>query len=1046
MKNTKSWQPVLDVVFIFPNIMSNNTQAFYYLDKHFPNDYHLMDQSNALVRFILYQNNLSYTIQDNAIPFYNYQQNAGNDLFLVDYIDQTQHIPVNHSIDQVMAYHQQYEQSIEFQQKQVQKQYLNAILVHGQSVVQDANKLKLHRHILNQHSSFIKTYKDQQQQIKQQRLNALRQDNEEEYLLLVSKTKDNRISKLLKQTNTFIAELISKMKVQKNLIITNHLEEDEEIPDQDYYDTAHYVKEHVMQPINLIGGTLKDYQVKGLEWMVSLYNNRLNGILADEMGLGKTIQSIALISYLIAHKQQMGPYLIVVPLSTLSNWTNEFLKWAPSISILGYKGSPSARKQMQHIIKQRQFTVCLTTFEYIIKDKHVLKPVKWLYTIIDEGHRMKNSNSKLSLTLNTQYSSRFRLILTGTPLQNNLQELWSILNFILPKIFNSDRSFDEWFSAPFGVSNIELSEEESLLIIKRLHKVLRPFLLRRLKKDVESELPDKIERIIKTPFSALQLKLYEQMRLYNCLFTVELESTSKSFTGIKGLNNTIMQLRKICNHPFVFPEIENSINPQHLSNDVLYRSSGKFELLDRLLPKLFNTNHRVLMFFQMTSVMTIMEDFCLYKGFKYLRLDGSTKAEDRGELLRLFNAPNSPYQLFILSTRAGGLGLNLQSADTVIIFDSDWNPHQDLQAQDRAHRIGQKHEVRIFRLISSNSVEEKILERAQFKLDMDGKIIQAGKFDNKSTDKEREAFLKSLLDNTQKTSNEEEECLSDSELNEILARNEHELDVFRKMDHLRQQHDNEEWTKYNRQGEMTSRLMTLDELPEVYKNDFNPLSMKRSDQPDEFGRNSKKQKINYDDTMTEDEYVEQMIEGDGLQPKRKASANLPDKKMKMGQNRDGLLQVVMDLMDTLESEMDTSEDYERQRSYLFLNLPSKVDYPSYYKQIKKPISMHEIKQKAKNNQYQETEQVMRDLKLMFDNARTFNVEGSLVYEDANVLEQVAEMKMEELKEVLEVEVADLNEQKMVDEEILSETSSFQQSEDEEEQQPQLEEEEEYEYQ
>eukprot|EP00834_Sanchytrium_tribonematis_P000166 NODE_4_length_77007_cov_1.156642.p6 type:complete len:644 gc:universal NODE_4_length_77007_cov_1.156642:44761-42830(-) len=643
--------------------MSSNTQAFFYLDKHFPNDYHLMDQSNALVRFILYQNNLSYAILDNAIPYYPYEN--GYDPLLVDYVDYTQHIPVNHTIEEVLAYHQQYEQSIEFQQKQVQKQYLNSILLHGQKITTDTGKQKLHKHILNQHSNLIKIYKEQQQVIKQQRLNALKQDNEEEYLKLVSKTKDNRISKLLKQTNTFIEELMVKMRIQKNFIlkakqttVTDNEDDEEEIPDQDYYDTAHYVKENVMQPSNLIGGTLKDYQVRGLEWMVSLYNNRLNGILADEMGLGKTIQSIALISYLISVKQQMGPYLIIVPLSTLSNWTNEFAKWAPSITVIGYKGSPNARKQLQYQIKQRQFVVLLTTFEYIIKDKHILKPVKWLYTIIDEGHRMKNSNSKLAITLNSQYSSRFRLILTGTPLQNNLQELWSILNFILPKIFNSDKSFDEWFSAPFGVSNIELSEEESLLIIKRLHKVLRPFLLRRLKKDVESELPDKIERVIKTPFSAIQDKLYEQMRLHNCLFTAK-DEQGKGFTGIKGLNNTIMQLRKICNHPFVFQEVEMTINPSKMTNNLIYRSSGKFELLDRILPKLFNTKHRVLMFFQMTQVMTIMEDLCLYRGFNYLRLDGSTKSEDRGELLKKFNEENSPYQLFILSTRAGGLGLNL---------------------------------------------------------------------------------------------------------------------------------------------------------------------------------------------------------------------------------------------------------------------------------------------------------------------------------------------------------------------------------------------------
>ena len=954
---------------------SSNTQAFFYLDKHFPNDYHLMDQSNALVRFILYQNNLSYTIQDNCIPYVNYESNM--DPLLVDYIDYTQHIPISHSIDNVIEYHKQYSQSIQFQQKQVQKKYLSNITTHRDALLADNPKLKIHKHVLVQHSNLIKSYKEQQQVIKQQRLNALRQDNEQEYLLLVSKTKDNRISKLLKQTNTFIGELILKMKIQKNLVVRNDKlaseEEEEEIPDQDYYDTAHYMKEHVMQPINLIGGTLKDYQVKGLEWMVSLYNNRLNGILADEMGLGKTIQSIALVSYLISVKQQMGPYLIIVPLSTLSNWSNEFLKWAPSIQILAYKGSPQMRKQMQYQIKQRQFTVVLTTFEYIIKDKHILKPIKWLYTIIDEGHRMKNSQSKLSLTLNTQYQSRFRLILTGTPLQNNLQELWSILNFILPKIFNSNTSFDEWFSAPFGVSNIELSEEESLLIIKRLHKVLRPFLLRRLKKDVESELPDKIERIIKTPLSALQFKLYEQMRLHNCLFTIK-DSTSKSFTGIKGLNNTIMQLRKICNHPFVFNDIENTINPTHSSNHVLYRSSGKFELLDRMLTKLFATNHRVLMFFQMTSVMTIMEDFCLYRGFKYLRLDGSTKSEDRGELLRLFNQENSPFQLFILSTRAGGLGLNLQSADTVVIFDSDWNPHQDLQAQDRAHRIGQKMEVRIFRLISSNSVEEKILERAQFKLDMDGKIIQAGKFDNKSTDTEREQFLKSLLGGTDKQRElKRDDQVTDGELNEILARNEQEMELFLHMDKQRPQLDDAEWGI----GKMPGRLMGLDELPGVYKTEFNPMELNRKDDPEEYGRATKRVKINYDDTMTDEQYLDQI----------------------MGEDSSGEMgPVVLELMDALE----TVEVDERQLCVLFMELPSKVDYPSYYKQIREPISMHEIR----NKKYGSIDEIRRDLSKMFDNAREFNVEGSVVYEDANILQQVGMDKLEELENIKNVEILD----------------------------------------
>jgi ATP-dependent helicase STH1/SNF2 len=215
--------------------------------------------------------------------------------------------------------------------------------------------------------------------------------------------------------------------------------------------------------------------------------------------------------------------------------------------------------------------------------------------IIDEGHRMKNTQSKLSFTLTTYYNCRYRLILTGTPLQNNLPELWALLNFALPAIFKSVKSFDEWFNTPFANAGtqdkMELTEEESLLIIRRLHKVLRPFLLRRLKKDVESELPDKKEEVIKCKFSSLQAKLYQQMVSGGMLYVQDNEKGGK--VNIKGLSNMIMQLRKICNHPFVFEEIESAINPSKVNNDTLWRTAGKFELLDRLLPKFFVTKHRV---------------------------------------------------------------------------------------------------------------------------------------------------------------------------------------------------------------------------------------------------------------------------------------------------------------------------------------------------------------------------------------------------------------------------------------------------------------------
>lgn len=259
-------------------------------------------------------------------------------------------------------------------------------------------------------------------------------------------------------------------------------------------------------------------------------------------------------------------------------------------------------------MKSRSWQVCLTTYEYIIKDRPFLCRYKWVHMIIDEGHRMKNTQSRLSQTLTQYYNSRYRLILTGTPLQNNLPELWALLNFVLPKVFNSQKSFDEWFNTPFantgGQDKIDLNEEEALLVIRRLHKVLRPFLLRRLKKDVESELPDKVERLIRCKMSALQLKLYKRMKESGMLITSGDSKAGSSKLGMKGLQNTIMQLRKICNHPFVFQPVENIINPYGTSNELLYRVAGKFELLDRILPKLFAGGHRVLMFFQMTEVMS----------------------------------------------------------------------------------------------------------------------------------------------------------------------------------------------------------------------------------------------------------------------------------------------------------------------------------------------------------------------------------------------------------------------------------------------------------
>uniref|UniRef100_A0A0M3IBV2 Helicase C-terminal domain-containing protein n=1 Tax=Ascaris lumbricoides TaxID=6252 RepID=A0A0M3IBV2_ASCLU len=426
--------------------------------------------------------------------------------------------------------------------------------------------------------------------------------------------------------------------------------------------------------------------------------------------------------------------------------------------------------------------------------------IRWEYIIIDEGHRIRNHDCKLTRTLNGFFNARHRLLLTGTPVQNKLPELWALLNFLLPSIFSSCDTFEQWLVHPLY---LYCCEEETMLIIRRLHKVLRPFLLRRLKKEVEGQLPEKAEHLLRCEMSALQKTLYQHMQK-GVLIDSNRVSPFISFR-CRLLANTAMQLRKLCNHPFLFQSIEeecrNYWKVPEISGRDLYRVGGKFELLDRILLKLKVTGHRLLMFCQMTSLMSIMEDFLIYRQYRYLRLDGNTKSDDREKLLDLYNAPQSEYFIFLLSTRSGGIGLNLQSADTVVIFDSDWNPHQahiarkafyfswhfqcsdDKQAESRAHRIGQSREVRVLRLITVNSIEEKIQATAKCKLDIDKKVIQAGRFDQRSTGAERQQILEQIVRlilhilgaNIDETENEFQD---DEMVNQILARSHDEFILF----------------------------------------------------------------------------------------------------------------------------------------------------------------------------------------------------------------------------------------------------------------------------
>ncbi|KAK6437139.1 transcriptional regulator [Oleoguttula sp. CCFEE 5521] len=966
--------------------------------------------------------------------------------------------------------------------------FVRSIVQHSDDVKKSGHESrdrqrKLGRMMMIQHSNIEKEEQKRIERTAKQRLQALKANDEETYLKLLGQAKDSRISHLLKQTDGFLGELAASVKAQqRNMAQRYGDQESDDEPDPemadsedegktkvDYYEVAHRVKETVTeQARSLVGGTLKDYQIKGLQWMISLYNNNLNGILADEMGLGKTIQTISLITYLIERKRQQGPYLVVVPLSTLTNWNSEFEKWAPSVNRIVYKGTPAQRKTQQQQIRYGQFQVLLTTYEFIIKDRPILSKIKWLHMIVDEGHRMKNANSKLSQTITQYYHTKYRLILTGTPLQNNLPELWALLNFVLPNIFKSVKSFDEWFNTPFantgGQDKMELSEEEQLLVIRRLHKVLRPFLLRRLKKDVEKDLPDKQERVIKCNFSALQAKLYTQLTKHQ---RIMVDDASGKKTGMRGLSNMLMQLRKLCNHPFVFDEVEKTISPETFTNDLIWRSAGKFELLDRVLPKFQATGHRVLMFFQMTAIMDIMEDYMRYKGIKFMRLDGSTKSDDRSELLKEFNAPGSDYFCFLLSTRAGGLGLNLQTADTVIIYDSDWNPHQDLQAQDRAHRIGQKNEVRILRLISSKSVEEKILERAQFKLDMDGKVIQAGKFDNRSTNEERDEMLRVMLETAEAAEELQQEEMDDEDLNAIIMRNDDEFELFQQMD--KDRFENEPYGPNRKLG----RLMGESELPELYLNEELPVD-DTVHLP--TGRGARERtRVKYDDGLTEEQWLDAVdadddtIEaaiarknarkekragkqqsglrneydaddtppvsrnvsespipeprkrgrkpGKSAQKVRKADeASLdglavdaaPAKKPRRGGNkstdtlssseRDSLQKVLNDVYEEIDDLVEESSEPDVQPRGIidpFMDLPPRSMYADYYQLIRQPIAMKQIENKIKKSQYQNLKQFRADVGLLCKNCRQYNEDGSVLYNDANLIEETCLQKLRE---------------------------------------------------
>ncbi|OHS96130.1 hypothetical protein TRFO_37712 [Tritrichomonas foetus] len=515
---------------------------------------------------------------------------------------------------------------------------------------------------------------------------------------------------------------------------------------------------------------ITDFQIHGVNWFHENWLNNRNSILADEMGLGKTIQSLCFLTLLKSKYLIKGPFLIVTPLSTISNWLGEIENWTDfrAISFTGTKESRSIVKKYCLFKQNSDKTydqnnlicdIILTSFETLKVEMSLLKKIHFRCMIVDEAQRLKNPNA-ITYKLCSEICKDYIILLTGTPVQNNFFEFWSILHFVDEKMFPDFVSFNKMYE-----------NTEDPAILEKMKNVSRPYLLRRKKADVNIQISSKEETIIDVELTNIQRTFYKTVLDENREILLQNITKTKS-----NLTNIVMELRKICDHPYLLPNVENMCIQQYrqaknilsrpnsptsnnnnqnngknnvennieITNQALIYSSGKMILLDKLLPKLHAGSHKILIFSQMTKMLDILEDYLLYKSYQYERLDGSKNYKSRQIAIEHFQKdPNS--FVFLLSTRAGGLGLNLTVADTVIIFDSDFNPQNDIQAQARCHRIGQTRDVKVYRLITRATYESEMFFRASKKLALDYALLDS-KLGDENTDehdvKELEMILK----------------------------------------------------------------------------------------------------------------------------------------------------------------------------------------------------------------------------------------------------------------------------------------------------------------